>query len=164
MKETKLSNKPKNNSLNQQRLPGIYPIMTPCKVIIVCFSLSVLLTSFGNIALVVNYRLYSFSKLYRDDNNVFNFTIKKDIATNLYIYYSLSAFYQNHQRFLSSMDFSALNGTSKYPCEKIDLNNNRACFIFNDTFRVENESGDEIFIGRENLVFPLDRVWFCFNV
>jgi hypothetical protein len=155
----KLVNKPKETSLNQQRLAGIFPVMTPCKVIIVFFILGLLLLIFGCIALVVNFRLFSFSKVYNNDNTAFNFAIEKSINENLYVYYSLSAFYQNHQRFLGSLNFSVLNGSSEdFPCEKITLDNNRACFIFNDTFHIKNEAGDEIEISRENLAYPLDYV------
>jgi hypothetical protein len=76
-----------------------------------------------------------------------NFTLEEDFRRDVYIYYGLTNFYQNHRRYVKSRDDRQLLGEIKgsTECAPFDKSGNKwyapcgaiANSIFNDTFKIQ---------------------------
>ncbi|XP_016340927.1 cell cycle control protein 50A-like [Sinocyclocheilus anshuiensis] len=85
------SKKPDNTAFKQQRLPAWQPILTAGTVLPAFFMIGLIFIPIG-IGLLVT------------SNNI------KEFESNVFMYYGLSNFYQNHRRYVKSRDDSQLNG------------------------------------------------------
>ncbi|XP_030624462.1 cell cycle control protein 50A isoform X2 [Chanos chanos] len=92
------SKKPDNTAFKQQRLPAWQPILTAGTVLPAFFVIGLIFIPIG-IGLFVT------------SNNI------KELEGNVFMYYGLSNFYQNHRRYVKSRDDSQLNG------DKVSLTN-----------------------------------------
>lgn len=113
-------NKPSENILNQQNIPGWFPVMNPMKIIIVFFTLGGVYLILGIIAFANYNSLFFFEKYYEFDNKTSNgnngsltyleINVERDIQKPIYVHYLLAAFYQNHIKFVDG----GLNEASKF--------------------------------------------------
>ncbi|CAH6777947.1 Tmem30a [Phodopus roborovskii] len=130
--------RPDNTAFKQQRLPAWQPILTAGTVLPTFFIIGLIFIPIG-IGIFVT------------SNNI------REIEGNVFMYYGLSNFYQNHRRYVKSRDDSQLNGdpsallNPSKECEPYRRNEDKpiapcgaiANSMFNDTlelFLVANES------------------------
>ncbi|XP_030626453.1 cell cycle control protein 50A-like isoform X2 [Chanos chanos] len=125
------SRKPDNTAFKQQRLPAWQPILTAGTVLPAFFVIGLIFIPIG-------------IGLYVTSNNI------KEFESNVFMYYGLSNFYQNHRRYVKSRDDSQLNGDSfsltnpSKECEPYRTSENKpiapcgaiANSLFNDTLEL----------------------------
>ncbi|XP_066533381.1 cell cycle control protein 50A-like [Hoplias malabaricus] len=163
--------KPENTAFKQQRLPAWQPVLTAASALPAFFIIALLFIPIG-IGLYVtsnNIREYEIdytgadvsSPCYNCAQNYswnsstscncsLNFFLDQPFESNVFMYYGLSNFYQNHRRYVKSRDDSQLNGdiaSLKSPskeCEPYSKNENVpiapcgaiANSMFNDTLEL----------------------------
>ncbi|XP_055111820.2 cell cycle control protein 50A isoform X2 [Symphalangus syndactylus] len=135
---TAKTRRPDNTAFKQQRLPAWQPILTAGTVLPIFFIIGLIFIPIG-IGIFVT------------SNNI------REIEGNVFMYYGLSNFYQNHRRYVKSRDDSQLNGDSSAllnpskECEPYRRNEDKpiapcgaiANSMFNDTlelFLIGNDS------------------------
>lgn len=126
----KMSKKPKNTALKQQRLPAWQPILTAKTVFPLFFGIGVIFVTLGGVLLhfsdLVQEFTYDYTDCYSandpsikcsDISNLSNpctcnipITLSADFQAPVYFYYGLKNFYQNHRRYVKSRDDSQLLG------------------------------------------------------
>ncbi|MEQ2181819.1 hypothetical protein GOODEAATRI_015462 [Goodea atripinnis] len=93
--------KPENTAFKQQRLPAWQPILTAGTVLPAFFIIGLIFIPIG-------------IGLYVTSNNIKEFEVSLlNTQSNVFMYYGLSNFYQNHRRYVKSRDDSQLNGNEK---------------------------------------------------
>ncbi|XP_060938655.1 cell cycle control protein 50A-like [Limanda limanda] len=125
------SKKPDNTAFKQQRLPAWQPILTAGTVLPAFFVIGLIFIPTGIGLFVTSNNIKEFeidytgvnsdSPCYSCATNVswnnttpclcsLNFTLNQPFESNVYMYYGLSNFYQNHRRYVKSRDDSQLYG------------------------------------------------------
>ncbi|XP_005406952.1 PREDICTED: cell cycle control protein 50A [Chinchilla lanigera] len=166
--------RPDNTAFKQQRLPAWQPILTAGTVLPTFFIVGLIFIPIGIGIFVTSNNIREIEIDYTGTEpsspcnkclspNVtscfctINFTLEKAFEGNVFMYYGLSNFYQNHRRYVKSRDDSQLNGDSSAllnpskECEPYRRNEDLpiapcgaiANSMFNDTlelFLVSNES------------------------
>lgn len=135
------SRRPKDTRFKQQKLPAWQPIMTAgtvlpafvaIGVVFIPLGVALLVTSNSVQEIVVDYTLedchpsgqnissnYSTCAAFLEQNVgqicncVINFTLDSDFLGDVYMYYGLTNFYQNHRRYVRSRDDEQLLGMHK---------------------------------------------------
>ncbi|KAH8860202.1 Cell cycle control protein [Schistosoma japonicum] len=167
----KKSNKPKDTRFHQQRLKSWRPILTAknaspifLAVGLLSIPVGIVLLTFSNSVLefVVEYthcedttrhircselvRLPDFYRTYNICSCKVDFELKEDFKGQVYFYYGLSNFFQNHRRYVISKDDNQLHGsvdTPKQSCEPYRFDPNGKVYapcgaiamsLFNDSF------------------------------
>ncbi|KAK5602469.1 Cell cycle control protein 50A [Crenichthys baileyi] len=123
--------KPDNTAFKQQRLPAWQPILTAGTVLPAFFVIGLIFIPIGIGLYVTSNNIKEFEIDYtglelgspcHDCSKNFtwnsttpcvcalNFTLEQPFESNVYMYYGLSNFYQNHRRYVKSRDDSQLNG------------------------------------------------------
>lgn len=154
-------NKPSQNSLNQQKIPGWFPVMNPKKTIIVFFVLGCVYLLLGIIALISYNSLFFVEKYYgfdetsNDNLTYLRIPVDKDVQKPVYVHFTLTAFYQNHQRFVDGVDYSSFSPSSE------NRNSENALIgasKFNDSYDImSGPSGESVVIDTSDLVFKADK-------
>ncbi|XP_021549245.1 LOW QUALITY PROTEIN: cell cycle control protein 50A [Neomonachus schauinslandi] len=168
------SRRPDNTAFKQQRLPAWQPILTAGTVLPTFFIIGLIFIPIGIGIFVTsnNIREIEIDYTGTDPSSpcnkclspnatpcicTINFTLEQSFEGNVFMYYGLSNFYQNHRRYVKSRDDSQLNGDSSAllnpskECEPYRRNEDKpiapcgaiANSMFNDTlelFLVGNES------------------------
>lgn len=166
--------RPDNTAFKQQRLPAWQPILTAGTVLPTFFIIGLIFIPIGIGIFVTSNNIREIEIDYTGTEpsspcnkclspNVtscactINFTLKQSFEGNVFMYYGLSNFYQNHRRYVKSRDDSQLNGdpsallNPSKECEPYRRNEDKpiapcgaiANSMFNDTlelFLVANES------------------------
>lgn len=125
------SKKPENTAFKQQRLPAWQPILTAGTVLPAFFIIGLLFIPIGIGLFVTSNNIKEFEVDYTGvdmSSPCFNcsqnfswnntrpctctipFYLEQPYESNVYVYYGLSNFYQNHRRYVKSRDDSQLNG------------------------------------------------------
>lgn len=125
------SKKPDNTAFKQQRLPAWQPILTAGTVLPAFFVIGLIFIPIGIGLFVTSNNIKEFEIDYTGveiDSPCYicaknfswnsttscvcsvNFTLDQPFESNVYMYYGLSNFYQNHRRYVKSRDDSQLNG------------------------------------------------------
>ncbi|NP_001080854.1 transmembrane protein 30A L homeolog [Xenopus laevis] len=123
------SKKPDNTAFKQQRLPAWQPILTAGTVLPAFFIIGIVFIPIGIGIFVTSNNIREFeidytgvdpsSPCYKCSNVtlngptcncIINFTLDYAFESNVFMYYGLSNFYQNHRRYVKSRDDSQLNG------------------------------------------------------
>lgn len=104
-----------------------------------------------------------------------NFQLTKPMPGPIFIYYSLEGFYQNHRRYIASIDYEQLRGQSEtlqsirsncYPYSNIENKIIAPCgaianSMFMDRFRIQfyhnNHKYNNIFIQEKQISWPSDK-------
>ncbi|XP_033990688.1 cell cycle control protein 50A-like [Trematomus bernacchii] len=128
------SRKPENTAFKQQRLPAWQPILTAGTVLPAFFIIGLLFIPIGIGLFVTSNNIKEFEIDYTGvdaSSPCFNcsqsfswnssrpctcsipFYLEQPYESNVYVYYGLSNFYQNHRRYVKSRDDSQLNGDPK---------------------------------------------------
>ncbi|XP_028844367.1 transmembrane protein 30Aa [Denticeps clupeoides] len=160
------SRKPDNTAFKQQRLPAWQPILTAGTVLPAFFVIGLIFIPIGIGLFVTSNNIKEFEIDYTgmDPDSPCNmcinsttpcrcsipFTLEQPFENNVFMYYGLSNFYQNHRRYVKSRDDSQLNGDKSsllYPskeCEPYRTRNGLpvapcgaiANSLFNDTLEL----------------------------
>ncbi|XP_072543110.1 cell cycle control protein 50A-like [Salminus brasiliensis] len=163
--------KPDNTAFKQQRLPAWQPILTAGTVLPAFFIIGLIFIPIGIGLFVTSNNIKEFEIDYTGtdlSSPCFNcsqsynwnssmpcrctlpFSLEQPFESNVFMYYGLSNFYQNHRRYVKSRDDSQLNGdlsSLKDPskeCEPYRTNENKpiapcgaiANSMFNDTLEL----------------------------
>ncbi|KAH9491035.1 Cell cycle control protein 50A [Dermatophagoides farinae] len=199
----RMTNRPPNSRWKQQRLPAWQPMLKPTSVFISFIIFGLLCIVIGVIMYITNEKIREYIIDYTDCRRMnpvtglnqseycrdrwkyqwdscqclLNFTITEPIDGPLFLYYSLDGFYQNHRRYVASIDhrqlmgeqcsltsirsncypYSDINGTIIAPCGAI------ANSMFSDTFQlrriiVDNKNQyEKIYIWQKDICWPTDR-------
>lgn len=136
-REQQTSRKPADTAFKQQRLPAWQPIITANTALPVFLIIGLLFIPIGIVLVVTSDRVLEYDLDYTDDNCISinstsgqtcaqvlqnanysgvscqcvkNFTIDKDFDGEVYFYYGLVNYYQNHRRYVKSRDDNQLLG------------------------------------------------------
>ncbi|KAJ7392111.1 hypothetical protein OS493_013478 [Desmophyllum pertusum] len=193
-RERKKSKKPANTNFKQQRLKAWQPILTASTALPLFFIIGIVFIPIGAVLLVasdkvqektVEYTTCEASngeqcdKFLNDTNTgktcacIVKFNLSQEFKGDVYMYYGLSNFYQNHRRYVRSRDdlqlhgqldgkvssgcdpFGKVNGTPVAPCGAI------ANSLFNDTFKLTWLKSDKeqisVSLTYENIAWKSDR-------
>ncbi|KAK2864226.1 hypothetical protein Q7C36_003380 [Tachysurus vachellii] len=124
------SKKPDNTAFKQQRLPAWQPILTAGTVLPAFFVIGLIFIPIGIGLYVTSNNIKEFeldytgvdpsSPCYNCSQGSWNsttqckcslpFSLEQPFESNVFMYYGLSNFYQNHRRYVKSRDDSQLNG------------------------------------------------------
>ncbi|KAJ3613675.1 hypothetical protein NHX12_019921 [Muraenolepis orangiensis] len=125
------SRKPDNTAFKQQRLPAWQPILTAGTVLPAFFVIGLIFIPIGIGLFVTSNNIKEFEIDYTGVENTsacyscaqnfswnstvpctcsMHFTLEQPFESNVFMYYGLSNFYQNHRRYVKSRDDSQLNG------------------------------------------------------
>jgi len=193
---TTISRKPSNSAFKQQRLPAWQPILTAGTVLPTFFIIGVAFIPIGIGLLYFSNNVKEFTYDYTDCVNAENKTcaeiLQKSLERNavaddcicvlpvtltenydgdVYIYYGLSNFYQNHRRYVKSRDdhqllgqldegnqvsrecepFAYVDKKPVIPCGAI------ANSLFNDTLLLFNPDGIEVPVFNTGIAWPSDK-------
>ncbi|XP_069830748.1 cell cycle control protein 50A [Dendropsophus ebraccatus] len=187
------SKKPDNTAFKQQRLPAWQPILTAGTVLPAFFVIGIIFIPIGIGIFVTsnNIREYEIdytgidptSPCYKCSNVswnstpctcIINFTLDTAFESNVFMYYGLSNFYQNHRRYVKSRDDSQLNGDKNSltnpskECDPYRTNQNKpiapcgaiANSMFNDTLRLYQINGgteSEIGLTKKGIAWWTDK-------
>lgn len=192
------SRKPDNTAFKQQRLPAWQPIVTAQSVLPVFFTVSAIFIALGVILVVASNNIVEVSSDYTDctsaagvsctdlrSNNSattmaqacscsFSLTVDQDMTGDVFVYYGLTNFFQNHRRYVRSRDDAQLNGQSvtadtiSSDCEPYRRVNSTSSLyyapagaiansMFNDTFTIADSAGSTISIIRTGIAWPTDH-------
>ncbi|KAA8582942.1 hypothetical protein FQN60_015488, partial [Etheostoma spectabile] len=148
------SKKPENTAFKQQRLPAWQPILTAGTVLPAFFIIGLLFIPIGIGLFVTSNNIKEFENFNWNSTRPCTcsipFYLDQPYESNVYVYYGLSNFYQNHRRYVKSRDDSQLNGditSLKNPskeCEPYAYHENKpiapcgaiANSMFNDTLEL----------------------------
>ncbi|KAM4695392.1 cell cycle control protein 50A [Discoglossus pictus] len=185
------SKKPDNTAFKQQRLPAWQPILTAGTVLPAFFVIGIIFIPIGIGIFVTSNNIREFeidytgidpsSDCYKCSNISWNssrctcyhnFTLDYAFESNVFMYYGLSNFYQNHRRYVKSRDDSQLNGDKSSltnpskECDPYRTSDGKpiapcgaiANSMFNDTFRLFNLSdGQEINLKKKGIAWWTDK-------
>eukprot|EP00124_Ichthyophonus_hoferi_P002462 Ihof_evm2s169 gene=Ihof_evmTU2s169 len=177
-----LRNKPKGSDYTQQNLPVWQPILTPQTVIVTLLLIGVFALPFGGALVAVSNRVREHTIKYTDCKPLetettcatsltanisaackctITFTLDENWPGPVFMYYSLSNYYQNYRRYVESRSARQLNGESgTQDCGVLSTINNQpiapcgfiANSLFNDTFRILN-AGLSVELSSENIAW-----------
>lgn len=190
--------KPDNTAFKQQRLPAWQPILTARSVLPGFFVISAIFIPIGIVLLVASDDIVEFSHDYtgcksaadvscadlRSNNSdstmkeqcscSFNLEVTKDMRGEVFVYYGLTNFFQNHRRYVKSRDDVQLNGQSVTagsinpdcaPYAKPDNATSSEYYapagaiansLFNDTYMINNSTRNSLTINRTGIAWPTD--------
>ncbi|KAE9532799.1 hypothetical protein AGLY_009880 [Aphis glycines] len=145
------SKKPADTAFKQQRLPAWQPILTARNVMPIFFAVAAAFVPIGIGLLYLTNLVQEFTLDYTYCKNIDNLTescaehiksnrnlscnciipfkLEEDFSSNVFMYYGLTNYYQNHRRYVKSRDdFQLLGKLSKTPssdCAPFDYHNNK---------------------------------------
>uniref|UniRef100_A0A4W6EWD1 Cell cycle control protein n=1 Tax=Lates calcarifer TaxID=8187 RepID=A0A4W6EWD1_LATCA len=102
------SKKPENTAFKQQRLPAWQPILTAGTVLPAFFIIGLIFIPIGIGLYVTSNNIKEFEVTLYDMSGPHQNPFRN--CNNVFMYYGLSNFYQNHRRYVKSRDDSQLNG------------------------------------------------------
>ncbi|XP_017086954.2 cell cycle control protein 50A isoform X1 [Drosophila bipectinata] len=185
------SKRPSDSAFKQQRLPAWQPVLTARTVLPTFFVIGVLFIPIGVVLLhlsnTANEKIIDYTNckpansstscaVYLENNPggkctcTQNFTLEKDYIGNVYMYYGLTNYYQNHRRYVKSRDDEQLLGhlsqTPSSDCSPFAYNpeNQRpiapcgaiANSLFNDTLTL-SQGGVPIKLLKTGIAWPSDK-------
>ncbi|CAN8204616.1 unnamed protein product [Coccothraustes coccothraustes] len=186
--------KPDNTAFKQQRLPAWQPILTAGTVLPAFFIIGLIFIPIGIGIFVTsnNIREYEIDYTGTEPSSpcnkclnvswdstppctcTINFTLEHAFESNVFMYYGLSNFYQNHRRYVKSRDDSQLNGDNSSllnpskECEPYRTNEDKpiapcgaiANSMFNDTlelYRIDNDTRIPITLIKKGIAWWTDK-------
>ncbi|RWS08890.1 Cell cycle control protein 50A-like protein [Dinothrombium tinctorium] len=190
----------KNSAFKQQKLPAWQPMLTVDTVLPFFILLGLLFIPIGSVLLVTSQKVQEIERNYtscesRSHPNLncdqvikynrnepcicdFKFELRENFRKNVYFYYGLTNYFQNHRRYVKSRDDDQLHGDlSKAPSSDclpfdraIDPRTNKtmpivpcgaiANSLFSDKFRlfyIEKNQSVEVKLSDEGISWPTDR-------
>ena len=115
----------KNSKFKQQKLPGWRPVPSMARTITIFIILGIVFAGLGVLILLFSNQIVEVIKRYDDIcNNTqicpITFKIEKKMVKDIFIYYRIDGFYQNHRRYVKSKSDDQLNGKHITKEEMID--------------------------------------------
>ncbi|GMS95393.1 hypothetical protein PENTCL1PPCAC_17568, partial [Pristionchus entomophagus] len=168
-------NRPKATPLRQQKLAAWQPILTATTVLPTVFCVGIVFIPIG-IALVlasqgvqeifIKYAKHCDSQL--SGPCLYDFNVPTIFEGDVYFYYYLENFYQNHRRYVKSRndqqylgnldqisDCSPFDPTTKFPIVPCGAVANS---LFNDTFKIIRKSdGTEVNLTKDGVLWDVDK-------
>ncbi|XP_046859451.1 cell cycle control protein 50A-like isoform X2 [Xenia sp. Carnegie-2017] len=195
--DERYSRRPKNSAFKQQRLKAWQPILTAQVATIFFLFIFVLFITLGSVLLVASNSVKEITIDYTNckkshkeqtcaeyiEKNVNakrdkcvcskRIELNEDIDKQVYLYYGLTNFFQNHRRYVRSRDDSQLRGdlsrSVSGDCKPYDENNKSIAIapcgtiansLFNDTFTLYRETKNEnetVSLTFKNIAWKSDR-------
>ncbi|XP_043701595.1 ALA-interacting subunit 3-like [Telopea speciosissima] len=187
----RLSNRPKYSKFTQQELPACKPILTPKWVILIFTIVTIIFIPLGVAALFASrdvveiidqYETECIPQTYRGNqtaeitfiqsqlNKTCNrtLTVPKDMKQPIYVYYELTNFYQNHRRYVQSVNAEQLldpsNSNVTSGCSPEDIANGSpivpcgliAWSLFNDTYSF-SLNNQQVQVNKSGISWQSDR-------
>ncbi|KAL3982165.1 Cell cycle control protein 50A [Acanthocheilonema viteae] len=171
-------NKPRDTKLRQQKLPAWQPILTASTVIPTIFGIGVIFLPIG-VALFlasqgVKESITDYTTCSVPSQNTCEYVIKLDgdFQGDVYFYYALDNYFQNHRRYMKSRSDSQLLGNLQNvgdcePYAYLNTSSGRkviapcgavANSMFNDSFTLyRNGSSDPVPWTYKGVVWPVDK-------
>uniref|UniRef100_A0A1I8ATR0 Cell cycle control protein 50A n=1 Tax=Steinernema glaseri TaxID=37863 RepID=A0A1I8ATR0_9BILA len=181
-------NKPKASRLRQQKLPAWQPILNASTVIPIIFGVGIIFLPLGIVLFIAanGVREHDFVyscnkkivtdpevfKIYRSPNGCnLSFTLNEPFLGDVYLYYRLENYFQNHRRYLKSRSDKQLLGNLENvaDCEPYDRANSSsgnevvyapcgavANSMFNDTFMLFY-NGNPVPVTHKGVVWEVDK-------
>uniref|UniRef100_H2ZJC1 Cell cycle control protein n=1 Tax=Ciona savignyi TaxID=51511 RepID=H2ZJC1_CIOSA len=175
---------PDNTAFKQQRLPAWAPILSAKSTLPIFFIVSIAFVPIGVVLLVTSEAVVEFQYDYTDCiinqssmtqpcTCVINITLGTSMDGNVYAYYGLTNFFQNHRRYVKSRDDNQLFGVHvattsvSTSCAPYNLFNDNGTIrpiapcgaiansMFNDTFTFSQGSA-QVPIVRTGIAWPTD--------
>uniref|UniRef100_A0A0N4Z9K6 Cell cycle control protein 50A n=1 Tax=Parastrongyloides trichosuri TaxID=131310 RepID=A0A0N4Z9K6_PARTI len=168
---TKKVNKPKSTAFRQQKLTAWQPIPTARSVIPAIFIIGVVFLPIGAILIAATKSVLEYEKEYTSCTTPLceiKLNVTNEMKGNVYFYYGLDNYFQNHRRYVKSRNDDQLLGhLSKIddcdPYDKNKMTNQSyapcgavANSMFNDTFKVFY-NGISVPLTYEGVVWSVDR-------
>ena len=173
-------NRPKASRLRQQKLPAWQPILTATTVIPTIFLIGIIFIPIGIALLWASSSVNEWSEYYEDcaiDTICKReIELKTDFNGDVYFYYGLENYFQNHRRYMKSRSDRQLLGNLEdlKDCEPFSKDNNSQTYApcgaianskFNDTFELtkntfeltKNSTGSKVEWTYKDLVWPIDK-------
>uniref|UniRef100_A0A2S2Q413 Cell cycle control protein 50A n=1 Tax=Sipha flava TaxID=143950 RepID=A0A2S2Q413_9HEMI len=185
------SKKPADTAFKQQRLPAWQPILTARNVMPIFFAVAAAFIPIGLGLLYLTNQVQEFALDYTQCKSInipgrtcaeiiafdgtdtpcechIPFSLEEDFSPNVYMYYGLTNYYQNHRRYVKSRDdFQLLGKLNKVPskdCAPFDYINNKpiapcgaiANSLFNDTLTLAYDD-KKVPLLRTNIAWPSDK-------
>ncbi|MFH4978903.1 hypothetical protein AB6A40_005612 [Gnathostoma spinigerum] len=169
-------NRPKNTRLRQQKLPAWQPVLTASTVIPGIFGVGAIFLPVGVVLYLTSKSVQEFVLDYTNQPvntvNRIDFTLDELFEGDVYFYYGLDNFYQNHRRYMKSRSdqqlLGLLNDTGECepyayieetgkpklliaPCGAV------ANSMFNDTFVIERKQSSAVPWTWKGVAWPVDR-------
>ena len=190
----------KNSKFKQQKLPGWRPVPSMGRTVTIFFSLAVVFTGLGVLIFLFSNETVEEINRYDDvfpcnisENCNITININKKMKKNVFVYYKLEGFYQNHIRFVRSRSEAQLKGEEvtkdeikkSKDCDPIitnkEVNNEKSMALnrddelaypcglmaknfFNDTFTFYYENDTQIVVDETNIARKSDREKYKNNV
>uniref|UniRef100_A0A914YPW6 Cell cycle control protein n=1 Tax=Panagrolaimus superbus TaxID=310955 RepID=A0A914YPW6_9BILA len=169
-------NKPKSSRLRQQKLQSWEPTLTANTVIPTIFLVSVVFIPVGIFLVLASNSVKEYSVSYDDcvidQPCIHTIIINEEFSGDVYFYYGLKNYYQNHRRYLKSRNDKQLLGNleSVSECEPYHQVNSTsgaaqaiapcgaiANSMFNDTFKLyEATTNQEVKLTYDGIVWDVD--------
>lgn len=188
-----VSKRPANVAFKQQRLAAWQPILTPRTVLPALFLIGLIFLPLGAVFLVASNSVTEVTVDYTNCTPAgstttcadlignpstiatvptctctVDVTVPKDIDGQVYLYYKLERFFQNHRRYVKSRDDSQLHGrdtTVASNCDPLDVdaagNTYAPCgyianSMFNDTISLSTAAGAPINMNADSIAWNSD--------
>ncbi|CAD5218655.1 unnamed protein product [Bursaphelenchus okinawaensis] len=169
--DKKLKNKPNDSKLRQQKLPAWQPILTAFTAIPTVFLIAIIFIPIGIVLLLaaelVSEKVISYDNCQLGQRCTVEFQLQEDFEGDVYFYYALENYFQNHRRYVKSRSdqqlawlaptdvsdcspYDKLDGKPVLPCGAI------ANSMFNDTFAVYSK-GTQVEWTYEGVVWDVDK-------
>ena len=105
----------KNSKFKQQKLPGWRPVPSMARTITIFIILGIVFAGIGVLILLFSDQIVEYKESYSDKCNnitkcIFTFNITKKMKKDIFIYYEIDNFYQNHRRYIKSKSEAQLKG------------------------------------------------------
>ena len=191
---TQNSNEPKNSKFKQQQLPAWQPILTAGTVLPTFFVIGIAFIPIG-VGLMyfsnqVNEEVFDYTECFSNSNPVTKcsteisinstcvcevpFNISSSWEGQVYMYYGLTNFYQNHRRYVKSRDDKQLYGqvgsAPNKDCDPFRQNNDTKAYyapcgaiansLFNDSIKVQYKVGgswEDVPLLKTGIAWPSDK-------
>ncbi|KAI6192188.1 hypothetical protein M3Y97_00309900 [Aphelenchoides bicaudatus] len=170
-----LRNRPKSSKFRQQKLPAWQPILTAQTAIPTIFATGMIFIPLGVFLLLAADSVKEWSIEYgticRNKLCSIDVQIDEQFSGNVYFYYGLDNYFQNHRRYVKSRSDSQLLGylTNVGDCSPLDYVNTTfgrlpiapcgsiANSMFNDTFQLLDPNGQPVPLTKEGVIWEIDR-------
>jgi hypothetical protein len=170
--EIKVSkNRPSGSKLRQQKLPAWQPILTAYTAIPVVFVMGAIFIPIGIVLLLASSSVKEWSVEYgskcKQTSCSIDVKISEPFKGNVYFYYGLDNYFQNHRRYVKSRSDSQLAGNLQNTgdCAPLDKRDGKivapcgaiANSMFNDTFRLFDSNNNRVPFTPNGVVWEIDR-------
>ncbi|KNC84219.1 hypothetical protein SARC_03551 [Sphaeroforma arctica JP610] len=191
--EKKVSKRPANVAFKQQKLRAWQPILTPKSVLPVFFIVGLCFIPLGVVFFLTSNSVKHYEVDYTECMSIDNpgqtcasivlnnqtaaatnfckcsvdIVVEEDMNDQVYMYYALDNYYQNHRRYVKSRDDNQLHGGSgvQSTCDPLDTLSNGSAYapcgyvansFFNDTIYLLDSAGVNVSLVADNIAWTSD--------